>query len=332
MRIGILGMAHLHVDAYLVNLRAADVEIVGVTDDDPLRGQRWASVNAVPWFDNAQSLLAESVDGVIICSETAGNRAHVEAAAAANVAVLCEKPLATNEDDAAAIVAACESAGVPLVTAFPMRCSPQLKQGAQFIHEGGLGQVWAVQGQNQAELPMRHRSWFVDPKLSGGGAIMDHVVHLADILRWYLGADPVEVYAATNRILHGEVVSVETGGLVMLTYPDGTFASIDCSWSKPEAYPTWGGLKLELVAEGGVVEIDGFSQHLEVHGGSNGPLSWPGWGSDANQEMIDDFLQVIANGDAPAADGQDGLAATRVALAALESSRTGQPVRMNSEA
>jgi predicted dehydrogenase len=326
MRIGLLGVAHLHVDAYIHNLRAAGATVIGVTDLDPVRGRQWAHAHEVDWYADVSDLLSLAPDGVVVCSETVRHRRDVEAAAAAGAAVLCEKPLATNETDAAALVDACVASCVPLVTAFPMRHSPPMRQVADLLAAGALGEVWAAQGTNQGELPMRHRSWFVDPAQSGGGALMDHVVHLADVLRWYLGRDPVEVYAATNRILHGDTVPVETGGLVMLTYRDGTFASIDSSWSKPDAYPTWGGLTLELVGERGTIAVDAFSQHLVVHGGPAGPLAWVDWGSDANQALIDDFLAVVAGGRAAIATGTDGLAATRVALAALRSAATGRPV------
>jgi predicted dehydrogenase len=329
MRIGLLGVAHLHVDAYVDNLRAAGAEVIGVTDHDEVRGRRWAAQHTVPWCADRASILASAPDGVVVCSETARHRDDVEAAATAGVAVLCEKPLATTEPDARAIVAACAAAGVPLATAFPMRTSPPMQQVNDLVAAGGLGTIRAAQGTNQGELPMRHRSWFVDPEESGGGALMDHVVHLADVLRWYLGRDPVEVYALTNRILHGETVPVETGALVMLTYADGTFASIDASWSKPDDYPTWGGLTLELIGDDGVAAVDGFSQHLVVHGGPEGPLGWPGWGSDANQGLIDDFLAAIAEGRPAVATGEDGLAATRVALAASRSAAEGRPVRLD---
>lgn len=328
MRIALLGVAHLHVDAYVGTLRAGGATVVGVTDRDAERGRRWAAAHDVPWVPDAAALLADRVDGAVVCSETAHHRADVEAAAAAGVAVLCEKPLATREADAEALVVACVDAGVLLATAFPMRLSAPLRAVADLLAAGDLGTVWAAQGVNTGELPMRHRSWFVDPVLAGGGALMDHVVHLADLLRWLLGRDPVEVYAATNRILHGTTVAVETGGLLMLTWDDGTFASIDCSWSKPDGYPTWGGLSLELVGEQGVVAVDAFSQHLVVHGGPEGPLGWPAWGSDANRAMTDDFLAAIRDGAPPAADGADGLAATRVALAAARSAAAGQPVSL----
>jgi predicted dehydrogenase len=325
-RIGLLGVAHLHVDAYIGNLRAAGAEVVGVTDADPVRGRQWAARHAVPWFDGPDALLAAGVDGVVVCSETSRHRPLVEAAAASGVAVLCEKPLATTVEDSAAVVEACRAAGVPLMTAFPMRFSPVMRDGVARARDGGLGRVLSAVGTNQGQLPMTERSWFVDPALSGGGALIDHVVHLADVLRWLLGADPVEVYAVANRILHGQVVGVETGGLVVLTFADGTYASIDSSWSRPERYPTWGGMALELVCERGVLSLDAFSQFLTVYGGREGDLAWPAWGSDPNQGLIDEFVAVCSGGTAPSVDGTDGHVATVVALAALESAGTGRPV------
>lgn len=328
MRIGLLSAAHLHVDAYVANLRAAGAEVVGLTDDDPGRGRAWCSAHGVPWVDSTGELLARDLDGVVVCSETAAHRRDIEAAAAAGLGVLCEKPLATTEVDAAALVAACERAGVPLLTAFPMRYSPPMREVADLLASGALGEVQAAMGTNQGELPMRHRAWFVEPTRSGGGALMDHVVHLADVLRWYLDDEVVEVYAATNRLLHAPTVTVETGGVVMLTFASGVFASIDCSWSKPDVYPTWGGLRLDLVGDEGVVGVDAFAQRLTVHGGSDGPLAWPEWGSDANQGLIDDFVAVLRDGRSPQVTGDDGLAATRVALAAARSAELGAPVAL----
>ncbi|WP_053207301.1 Gfo/Idh/MocA family protein [Jiangella muralis] len=325
MRVGFLSTAHVHVDAYVENVRAAGAEAAGVTDDDTGRGTRWADAHAVPWFASPERLL-DTVDAVVVGSETVHHRRLVEQAAAAGVAVLCEKPLATNDDDARAIVDVCAAAGVPLMTAFPMRFSPPLRESAALLADGALGQVYACTGTNQSVLPTSHGAWFADPVLAGGGAVMDHVVHLADVLRWYLGQDPVEVYAATNRVLHRDTVAVETGALVMLGYPGGVFATIDSSWSRPEGYPTWGGLTLELVGEHGTIAVDAFSQHLTVHSTPPGRLDWPMWGSDANQAMIEEFLDAARHRRRPAVTGEDGLAATRVALAARRSAAGGAPV------
>lgn len=154
---------------------------------------------------------------------------------------------------------------------------------------------------------------------------MDHIVHLADVFCWLLGAAPERVYAVGNRIMHSEVVLVETSGLVMLDYADGVFASIDCSWNRPLEYPTWGGIGLSVVGERGTVEVDAMRQRLTRFGGGT-PFGWTPWGVDINQRMIDEFLAAARDGREPAVTGRDGLIATTVALAALESAASGAPL------
>ncbi|GAB4215244.1 MAG: hypothetical protein OHK0022_54880 [Roseiflexaceae bacterium] len=279
-------------------------------------------VRFFPEYALAQARVAQGAIGRP--SENSRHRAMVEQAAAAGAHVLCEKPLATSLADAQAMIAACERAGVLLMTAFPMRFSAPLRAVKARLDAGELGRVYCFNAVNQGQLPMRHRSWFVDPVLAGGGAVLDHTVHLADLMRWYLGSEVVEVYAQTNRIMHADRVAVETGGLLLLTFANGVFATIDCSWSRPDGYPTWGGLALELVSERGALSVDAFRQNLHVYGTQR--LSWEHWGADANQAMVESFLESVRSGRPPAISGADGVQALAIALAAYESARTGQPV------
>ncbi|MEP6843216.1 MAG: Gfo/Idh/MocA family oxidoreductase [Pseudolysinimonas sp.] len=325
IRIGILGVAHLHVDSYVNNLRVAGVEVAGVFDVDSTRGRAWGAKHGVTFFGSYEQLLAEHLDGVIVCSETSRHLELVDAAARAKLAVLCEKPLGVTVQESQRIVDVCRENDVNLMTAFPSRFDSSLGQARDLVRSGALGRIRAFSGTNQGVMPMRERSWFVDPTLAGGGAIMDHVVHLADLYSWLLGSEPQSVYAVENRIVHSEVVSVETSGMVMVTYPGGVFGSIDCSWNRPLNYPTWGGLALSIVGDGGSLDVEPMRQRLVQFGGEK-RYSWIQWGPSANQSMIQDFIDSIADGRPPLSTGDDGNRATRVALAALESVRTSEPV------
>ncbi|MGA2547915.1 MAG: Gfo/Idh/MocA family oxidoreductase [Rectinemataceae bacterium] len=330
MKIGILSLAHHHAEAYVRNLLASPgVELLGIADEDRGRGERVARETGARLFPSSAALLAQRPAGAIVASENSRHRALVEAAAAAGAHILCEKPLATNVGDAEAMLRACKKAGVRLMTAFPMRYSPPLLEVKARLDSGELGQPRCVTASNQGQLPRKHREWFVDPELAGGGALSDHVVHVADTLRWYLGREVLEVYAQSNRIFHREDVKVETGGMVVLGFEGGVFASIDCSWSRPEAWPTWGGLSFELVTDRGVVRVDGFSQNLELCSDIRDGISLLPWGSDANQAMIDEFAASIREGREARTTGEDGLAAVRIVRAAYESASSGQSVRLD---
>ncbi len=329
MKIGLMSIAHHHAEAYINNVRKAPgVELMGLADDDAERGRHFAQTFATPYFESYEALLNARPDAVLVCSENSRHRPLVEMAAAAQAHVLCEKPLATTPADALAMVDACRKAGVMLMTAFPMRFSTPLLEVKARLAAGDLGQVYCFNATNQGEAPLHLRPWFVDQELAGGGALMDHIVHLADIMRWYLGSEVTEVYAQSNRILYADKVTVETGGLVMLTFANGVFASIDCSWNKPNYYPTWGGLTFELVTDRGAVLVDGFKQNLTVYSHDVRRPLWAYWGSDMNQAMIDEFVAAIREGRAPRVTGEDGLRAVEIVAAAYESARTSQVVRL----
>lgn len=329
LRVGLLSAAHVHADGYAPILASMpDVELIGLADPDRARGEAFAEGNGLAYLGGREELLERHPDAVVVTSENARHREDVEACARAGVPVLCEKPLATNVADARAIVEACASAGVMLMTAFPMRFSAPVRAVEAAIREGEIGSVRAIAGANQGQLPSRHRAWFADLQLAGGGALMDHVVHLADLYRWMLRTEIVEVFAFTNRILHADRAEVETGGLLLLTLSDGTFASIDCSWSRPDSYPTWGGMGMEIVGERGVLELDPFRQRFTLHGDPS--PSWTFWGSDPDRAMLRAFVDAVREGHEPPIGGVDGLRAVEVIEAAYRSAQTGQPVRIDS--
>ena len=331
MKIGILSFAHHHGEAYIANLRGMDgVELLGVADDDPMRGQRIASQCQAIYFHSYEDLFEAKPDGVIICSENNRHRALVEMAASRGIHVLCEKPIATTLEDARAIVDACDKAGIILMTAFPMRFSAPLLEVKFRLDNGDFGDIYCFNATNQGELPTKHRPWFVDPELAGGGAIMDHTVHLVDIMRWLLGSEVKTMYARSNKIFHADEVSVETGALEMLTFQNGTFATIDASWSRPQYWPTWGGLTFEMVTQRGAVVVDAFRQNVNIYRHEWQRSNWAYWGSDMNHAMVSDFVAAIREQRPPRVTGVVGLRAVEATLAAYESVRTGKTVHLTS--
>ena len=367
MNIGIMSAAHVHADAYVGCLRSIPgVHIAGIADHDHERGAAFARQYGLDYFASYEALLGQKLDGVIITSENAFHRELALKAAERSVHILCEKPLATKVRDAEDIVRAAIEAGVLLMTVFPMRFSVPVRTVREELLAGRLGTPLCFNASNQGQLPPGDRAWFTDPVLAGGGAIADHVVHLADIMRWYLGTEVVEVYAAANRIFHADEVQVETGGMVSVRFENGVFATIDCSWSRPASWPSWGGLSFDLITDKGAVRIDAFKQNLTLyptpkaskssteaktapaeqtgaaakasidhdwttahsHGdGGFGPR-WLYWGSDANQAMIEEFIAAIREGREPAVTGADGLAAVRIIEAAYKSIQEGKAVRV----
>lgn len=339
LKVGLLSFAHVHAATYAALLRdRTDVELVVADPDaatapiDEKRGSALAAELGVRLVDSYDELFRWGPDAVVICSENSRHRQLVEMAASNGVPILCEKPLATTGEDARAILSACQRAGVTLTVAYPVRFHPAFQALRSTIRSGRLGRVLSTSGTNNGQAPLASRRWFVDPELAGGGSLMDHTVHLADLLDDLLDARPVEVYAQTNRILHAGEVAVETGGLVVVTYDDGTVSTIDCSWSAPATYPSWGGLTLTVECETGSVDFDAFSDRVEIYDDAAGQLRWLDSGTNLDALMLEAFLTGVRAMRPIQPDGAAGYRTLQVVLAAYESAASGQPVRLSSSA
>lgn len=336
MKIAVLSFAHLHAMAYLHALsQRDDIELVATDPDHVNRkpgetgGPELAERFGARYLDSYDAVWEWGPDAVIICSENALHRRLTEAAAAHGAHVLTEKPLATSVEDADAMVRACEQAGVRLMIAHPVRYSTAFRELKDAYDAGVIGSVKAVLGTNNGQLPMSSRAWFVDRELAGGGSITDHTVHVADLLDSLFGGVPAKsVYAVSNKIMHGDQVEVETGGLVSIEYANGVIATIDCSWSKPDAYPTWGGLTLQLVGSKGIADMDAFNARVDGHSDITRNSLWFPYGVNADQAMINEFLDSVATGRKPGPDGRSGLRTVSIVQAAYESVRTGRTVTL----
>src|SRR5699024_9456389 len=159
-------------------------------------------VRVVPSYEEAWNAWPEGPAAIVVTSANAHHKDLVLEAARRGVHVLCEKPLATTVADAEEMVAACREAGVVLMTAFPVHFSPAVASLRSALADGALGELIGLTGTNNGKLPTA-RDWFTDVDLAGGGAMVDHTVHLAEILDSVLGA-PATVHATTNRILHAD--------------------------------------------------------------------------------------------------------------------------------
>lgn len=332
VKIGILSFAHPHAIDYAQLMLGYEGVSVQASDPGPhalgeVRGSTLAAQLGVPYSDSFEGLLDWEPDAVLVTSENSEHRRLVELAAARGVHVLCEKPLATTWEDATAISRIVQETGVIFAVAFPMRFADLFRRLRTDYDAGLFGSAVAVRASNNGKLPSG-RSWFTERSLSGGGALVDHVVHAADLVQALLpNASPVSVTAVANEILH-RGVGVETAGLVTVAYDDGLVATVDCSWSRPETAPTWGGLKLHLLGTAGTAEVDFFGSRLRGLTSSTGlPVELP-YGADYNDAMLRSFIDSVGSGSAPEPGLEAGMRTLEIVLAAQQSVRTGATVQL----
>lgn len=325
LKIGMISFAHGHAYSYAACVnRVGGAAVCAVADDDAARGRVAAARFGATYMDSRDALLRSDVDAVIVCSENARHKDDVIAAAQAGKHVLCEKPIATGMEEARAMIEACGRSGVKLQIAFPCRFNQPVRRVKQMVDKGLLGRILAMRGTNRGQNP---GGWFTDRALSGGGAVLDHTVHVIDLMRWISKSEVREVYAEVDTRFY-DGLGIDDSGLLLLEFENGLIASHDPSWSRCQSFPTWGDVTLQIVGEGGITNVDAFAQHLEVYSDAIGKMRHDPWSDDMDFGLVADFIGCLREDRAPSITGEDGLRAMQVALAAYESARTGQPVAL----
>jgi predicted dehydrogenase len=207
-----------------------------------------------------------------------------------------------------------------LSVSFPLRYAQALVEARHVFERGDLGGLLAMSGINRGAFP---GGFFGTKALSGGGAIIDHVVHIADALRFLTGCEYSTVYAEAGRFR--EVGDVEDCAQLVATTTGGAWASIDSSWSRPSGMP--GGLDFVMTMwfERGRLRLDGFARRGMLVG-PDGRITYEDYGQGMNERMLADWVSAIESDAPPPVPARDGAKATALALAATRSVESGQVV------
>lgn len=334
VRIGLLSYAHsAHAVSYSSALAKIDgAELTAIFDDDPQRGKHYAEEYQAAYYSRVEELLGrDDIQGVIVCSPTCQHKDLVCAAAQYGKSILCEKPIAANMTDGQAMVDACKQAGVLLQVAFVCRFYPTLQAARKIVQSGDVGKVLGVVGGNRGRppLPPLYPEWITDPAWAGGGALLDHSVHVTDAMRFILEAE-VETVFAEKGTFRQQGLKVEDCALLSLTFQGGVIATVDPSWSLPENNPYHYDFYLRILCEKGMINLDDTRQALTVvsdHPTVRGVTAEP-FGMDVDVELVCHFVNClrVEKNLFPAASGEDGLRALEIALAGYESTRVHQPI------
>jgi predicted dehydrogenase len=300
------------------------VKLVGIADEDERRGREAARTYATTYFPTIPALLEANVDAVIITSENARHGEMAVAAAEAHKHVLCEKPIAHSRADAELMIESCRTHGVTLQMAFPCRFLTAVRRAKESLDAGTLGKIYAINGTNHGRMP---GGWFIDRTLSGGGAVIDHTVHVVDLMRWFLKSEVTRVYAQVDTRFND--IPIDDCGTLFFEFDDGAFATLDPSWSRPKSFPTWGDVTMQIVGEQGTLFIDALRQTVALYEDVSMRHRNSFWGDGMDLDLVTDFVDCVREGREPSITGNDGLQALRVALAAYKSAEERRFVRLD---
>ena len=269
----------------------------------------------------------EDVQAVYIVTPNALHLEQVQAAAAAGKHVLCEKPMANNAEEARAMIAACDAAGVKLMIAYRCQYEPYNRAAIDLVRSGTLGAVRLIDATNtQVQGPADQ--WRMKAGMAGGGVLPDIGLYCLNGARAMTGEEPVELFArSVSPASDPRYASIEETMAFMLRFPSGAIANCAASYGAHECKDM--GLRLE---KGWIGLENAFAYHgqrmrvAQRSGKAERVDEWRLGQADQFALEIDHFAECILSGKRPRTPGEEGLQDMTLMEAIYRSAREGMPV------
>ncbi len=320
MKLGFIGNQHVHAEGLAKLAVDLGASIIGCSDCDE---SQW-SIDAPELSLNE---LLESSDAIVVAGTNAKRVDAVMAAGDAGLPVLAEKPIACDTKGFQSLISRIQQLEPLVMVALPVRFSESFATAKLAIADGAIGKPLAARGTNHGQFP---GGWFGELDAAGGGAVMDHTVHVSDGLCWLLDDEIQRVWCThSNRMNLG--IEVEDSGVLVFDFKSGAFASLDCSWTRPKSFHTWGDVWIEIVGTEGRIIIDPMARNMCVYDDSIGRMKTIQYSTDdRTRNMMGAFIQVARDPHSTSSPVslRAGLHASATVLAAYESATTHQMVNL----
>jgi len=288
-------------------------KVVGVADIRKGAADSLAEVLNCPAFDGYTALSdACEVDAAVICTPPASHPEICLYFIELGVHVLCEKPFAIGVADAEKVAKAAKKKGVKLTMASKFRYVDDVIKAKQIVDSGILGDIILFENAFAAHVDMSKR-WNSDPKVSGGGVLIDNGTHSFDIARYFLGP------LAEVQVMEGirsQSLKVEDTVRIFVRSADGVIGNIDLSWSLNKELDRY----ISIYGSRGTVLV-GWKEAKYRQTGSSDWVSF-GTGYDkvaAFRNQMTNFARAIDGREALLIDSDDAVASVEVVEAAYQS-------------
>lgn len=323
VRWGLIGATIIGREWMIDAIREAGGDIVAVMSTDAARGRAYADEFGIPIsVTSLPDLFATGIDAVYISTTNERHRAETIAAAEAGIHVLCEKPLAMSLADARDMVKACEAAGVVMATNHQIRNAASNRVIRERLRAGAIGRPLSATVVHAGYLPEHLHGWRLKSADAGAGAILDLTVHDADLLRFILDDEPE---AITTLSQNGGLAAegIEDAALSLIRFRSGLLANLFAGFTtkyaetRVEVHGTEG----SLFARDCMSQVPGGAVVLRNAAGET-PIELDH--QNLYTRAVRAFHDAIEGKGEPTATGRDGLISLAVALASLESAKTGK--------
>lgn len=216
LRVGIVGAGLIGGKRAAALMNSRLVAVADVNRERALKlAQAYSAEVASDWKDLVSR---QDIDAVIVATSNDAIPDCAVAALEAGKHVLIEKPGGRNPEDLRRIQSACERSEKVLRVGFNHRFHPALQKAKALLHEGAAGPLMYIRARyGHGGRVGYDKEWRADPRLSGGGELLDQGVHLIDLCRW-LGGEFSLAWGDVRTFFWD--MPVEDNGFLYLESPD----------------------------------------------------------------------------------------------------------------
>lgn len=340
-KIGVAGLTHGHVGWILNAKDREDLEIVGIAEPNRELAKRLTEQHGISMdlvFDSLEEMLEKTKpEAVTAFGNIYDHLAVVEACAPRGVHVMVEKPLAVSLEHAKKMKALAEKHNIHLITNYETTWYPSTFKAYEVLQSGEVGDLRKIvvrdghRGPKKIGVSKEFLEWLTDPKLNGGGAIIDFGCYGANLVTWLEnGKRPKSVTAVTQQLQPENNPKVDDEATIILNYDDSQ-ATIQASWNWPigrkdmEIYGLKGAIYADNPTDVRILSAEGYSgfeeEKLKLEY-QNTPFEDP----------FTLFLAVI-NGDLILEEYalpslENNMIVVEILSAAVESAKTGKTVHL----
>ncbi|UQF70440.1 inositol 2-dehydrogenase [Vagococcus lutrae] len=308
-------------------VRMAGVKVKKVADifaDKMPDFEKEVGVPLVADFD--EILTDDEIDAVFICSPTDTHAELIKKAAKAGKHIFCEKPISSSDEETLSAYEVVKEAGVKFQLGVNRRFDRNFAQVKEHVTSGAIGdiQLLRIDSRDPEAPPLSYVK-------SSGGLFFDMMIHDFDMARFIAGSEVEEVYASGEALVNPEIKGIDIDtAVVTLKFENGCLGVISNSRQavygydqRLEAFGSKGASQAEneLVNNVTLSDVEGVHSQKPLH-------FFLERYNDAYIAEVEQFLDAIRNNTETVVTFEDGIMAQRLAFAANESLKTGQPVRV----
>lgn len=242
-------------------------------------------------FATVEEAVADpAIGAVYIALPVAMHAPAAIAALRAGKHVLCEKPMAMSDAEAAQMVDEARGAGRLLGAAYYRRLYPKLIRAKELIAAGAIGRPVLAEANCHSWLNVTDREWLLDPKMAGGGPLYDIASHRIDAMHFLFGRAE-RVRGMLSNTVHS--LAVEDSATVLLGFSGGLHGIVDVRWNSQI-----GRDRFRIAGTEGEINLDPLNgPELRVRVGTSERIETLPPHDNLHSPLVANFVDAVLAGD-----------------------------------